>query len=326
MSKTPKPVSLAPVKSLAAASVGAPAAAVLVKNHQPVAVAEMTPEVTAAKTLATKPMAPASVAAKPVLAKAIPPKATETKSVPAKAGVPVSKPVAVKPPVLAVAKTVPAKVLAAKPVIPKAGADKSATIKFAAAKAAPVAIAVSKSAAALEQRANAKTSTGGSKMTNVKASSAKSPEIKAVPVAKTEAIRPAASGPVASKSAIETPLGSVAALTALFDPKKMMPSLNFPGFTGADAAAPSFGTDMMANMASQMVAAARTMGEVQAALLDHGVAQLKAGMTELEECARSTNPSDVVVIQARAIRRSADDLTNAIKTVSAKAGKGFTKP
>lgn len=104
-----------------------------------------------------------------------------------------------------------------------------------------------------------------------------------------------------------------------------MPSFAMPVFPSVDLKLPSVGADMLASMAGQMVSAVRTLGEVQAVLLDHGVAQLKAGMSELEECARSKTPSELVVIQARALRRSADALTDTIKVVSAKAGSTHTK-
>jgi hypothetical protein len=104
-----------------------------------------------------------------------------------------------------------------------------------------------------------------------------------------------------------------------------MPGLS-PGFVPPALAAtefpvPAFSADMMAEFASRWLDAARTLGTVQARLLDHGVRQLKAGMAEFEACARSSHPSELVVIQARALRRSSDDLTDTIKAVSDTARK-----
>jgi hypothetical protein len=111
------------------------------------------------------------------------------------------------------------------------------------------------------------------------------------------------------------PAAPTAMLAGLFDPKAMIPSFVLP----------TFGTEMVTTVASQMISATRAIGEMQAALLDHGVAQLKGAMSELEACARSTSPSEVVAIQSRALRRSADELTDTVKMVSALATKGLVK-
>jgi hypothetical protein len=114
----------------------------------------------------------------------------------------------------------------------------------------------------------------------------------------------------------------------MFDMQAMLPSLTsfqMPGFTAADLKSPALGGDMLAAMTGQMLAATRAMGDIQAILLDHGCAELKAGLIELEACARSTSPSEVVTIQARVLRRSADALTDTIKVVSDTARKSLTR-
>jgi hypothetical protein len=114
----------------------------------------------------------------------------------------------------------------------------------------------------------------------------------------------------------------------MFDMQAMMPSLTsfqMPGFTAADLKSPAFGGSMLAAMTGQMLAATRAMGDIQAILLDHGCAELKAGLIELEACARSTSPSEVVTIHARVVRRSADALTDTIKVVSDTARKSLTR-
>jgi hypothetical protein len=114
----------------------------------------------------------------------------------------------------------------------------------------------------------------------------------------------------------------------MFDMQAMMPSLpsfQLPGFTAADLKSPALGGGMLAVMTGQMLAATRAMGDIQAILLDHGCAELKAGLIELEACARSTSPSEIVTIHARVVRRSADALTDTIKVVSDTARKSLTR-
>ncbi len=99
-----------------------------------------------------------------------------------------------------------------------------------------------------------------------------------------------------------------------------MPGLDF---AAGKAALPDFGNDLANVLTSQVVSAARMVRDIQATLLDHACAELRSGMSELEECARSTSASEVVVIQARAIRRSADALSATVKTVTEKSRKAL---
>ncbi|MGL4437793.1 MAG: hypothetical protein ACRCUE_00835 [Bosea sp. (in: a-proteobacteria)] len=330
MSKTSKPVSLAPVKSLGG-SLGSPISdasvptAATVTVHQPVAATEMaakvvqTPVVSAhaapAKLVDAKPIAPQNVAT-PAPAK----KAAAKTPVIAKTVVPpkpaVAEVVAVK---VAAAETATAKTATAKPttVVAKPAI---AIIPAKTAVVAPVQIAAAASKSATPKAAIVAKNTTVAKPTVAKPAAV-------MPAA----VMPAAVMPFSAKPAAPkvtptiAPANPMAAFAGLFDPKAMMSSFSLPRFPTADLNLPMDGTDLLTTMASQVINATRTLGEVHAALLDHGVAQLKAGMTELEACARSTTPSEVVVIQARALRRSADDLTDTIKTVSAKASKGFAK-
>lgn len=329
MSKISKPVSLAPVKILATPIAATPAvppvsvsdanpAPAMVKIHQPVAVAEM-----AAKPVSGKPEAtskfiatsesittskaaadgePAVVKSGAVksIAEAAPTSKSET-VVAAKAPAvaitvsksPVSKPTDIKP--VIAAKVQPPKAVVSKPVPATAIATKPA--------------APAKPLVRSKPHITSKPLVTAKPVVTVKPVAAAAPSI-------------AASNPMAAFAGMFDPKAMLPGLTL---PGLTLPGLTLPGFTSADLKMPSFGPDMITAMASQIVNATRALGEVQAALLDHGVAQLKAGMNELEECARSTTPSEVVVIQARAIRRSADDLTTTIKAVSAKTGKGFIK-
>jgi hypothetical protein len=150
------------------------------------------------------------------------------------------------------------------------------------------------------------------------------PKVVAAPVA---ASKPAAAPKPASKPAASKPAAGDL-FAPMFDMQAMMPSLTsfqMPGFTAADFKSPALGGDMLAALTGQMLAATRAMGDIQAALLDHGCAELKAGLGELEACARSSSPSEVVTIQARAVRRSADALTDTIKVVSDTARKSLTR-
>jgi hypothetical protein len=364
MSKTSKPVSLAPVKSLAKPIAEGPATPpVMVKVHQSVPVAEMAARLPAKPVVdvASRPVETAPAAAKPVVAKlasdtgvlkapmvtmAKPDGTASVKST-AVTKVVALTPKAPKPPV---AKLVGIKPVVTKPIVQKASAPTPATAKPIAAKpvvAAPVIATVAAKPVAAPARivASAPVPVAMKPKVEVKPVAPKvAAAVMPAPVVKAPkavAPKPATAKPATAKPAtpkiatpkIATPepaaappaANPMAAFAGLFGTDAIVPSLSLPGFTPAALQSPFAGTQMLATMASQMVSATRALGEVQAALLDHGVAQLKAGMGELEACARSTTPSEVVVIQARALRRSADDLTDTIKTVSAKVGKGFAK-
>ncbi|MCX7325439.1 MAG: hypothetical protein NTZ14_13620 [Hyphomicrobiales bacterium] len=101
-----------------------------------------------------------------------------------------------------------------------------------------------------------------------------------------------------------------------------MPGLDFTALAGK-AALPDFNNDLAKVFTNQVVNAARMVRDIQTTLLDHACAELRSGMSELEECARSTSASEVVVIQARAIRRSADALSATVKTVTEKSRKAL---
>jgi hypothetical protein len=150
------------------------------------------------------------------------------------------------------------------------------------------------------------------------------PKVVAAPVA---ASKPATAPKPAAKPAASKPAAGDL-FAPMFDMQAMLPSLTsfqMPGFTVADLKSPALGGDMLAAMTGQMLAATRAMGDIQAILLDHGCAELKASLIELEACARSTSPSEVLTIQARVVRRSADALTDTIKVGSDTARKSLTR-
>jgi hypothetical protein len=117
------------------------------------------------------------------------------------------------------------------------------------------------------------------------------PKVVAAPVA---ASKPATAPKPAAKPAASKPAAGDL-FAPMFDMQAMLPSLTsfqMPGFTAADLKSPALGGDMLAAMTGQMLAATRAMGDIQAILLDHGCAELKAGLIELEACARSTQEPD----------------------------------
>jgi hypothetical protein len=293
MSKPAKPVSLAPVKALSAVDTGKPA--FVAPALMPAAAASPVADAPAAVSAPVPAPAPkaavttAVAAPKAVVPKTLAPVAFASKSEAPQAAAPQAVP---PPAVKAVAKPA-AKVASPKVAVAKPAAARSSAPKTSAPKtSAP------------------KTSTPKVAATGVVAA----PRVVAAPVA---ASKPAASKPAAGDL-----------FAPMFDMQAMMPSLTsfqLPGFTAADLKSPALGGGMLAAMTGQMLAATRAMGDIQAILLDHGCAELKAGLIELEACARSTSPSEVVTIHARVVRRSADALTDTIKVVSDTARKSLTR-
>lgn len=288
MSKPAKPVSLAPVKALSAVDTGKPA--FVAPALMPAAAASPVADAPAAVSAPVPAPAPKAAVTTAVAApKAVVPKTLAPVAFASKSEAPqAAAPQAVPPPaVKAVAKP------AAKVASPKVAVAKPAAARSSAPKtSAP------------------KTSTPKVAATGVVAA----PRVVAAPVA---ASKPAASKPAAGDL-----------FAPMFDMQAMMPSLTsfqLPGFTAADLKSPALGGGMLAAMTGQMLAATRAMGDIQAILLDHGCAELKAGLIELEACARSTSPSEVVTIHARVVRRSADALTDTIKVVSDTARKSLTR-
>ncbi len=233
-------------------------------------------------------------------------------------------------PAVAAPKAVAPRTLAPVASAPKAAAPQAAAPAVAAPKAAPspavkaAAKAVAKPAAKVD---SPKVASPKASAPKVAAPKVVAPKVAAAPVAASKpaaAPKPAAT---AAKSAASRPAAGDQ-FAPMFDMQKLMPafgSFQMPGFTAADFKSPVLGGDMLAAMTGQMLAATRAMGDIQAALLDHGCAELKAGLSELEACTRSTSPSEVVTIQARALRRSADALTDTIKVVSGTARKSLTR-
>ncbi len=144
------------------------------------------------------------------------------------------------------------------------------------------------------------------------------PELKAVPAAKTKPAAAAVQAPkVAAKVATKpVVVPALPVMAPMFDIRSFLPV-----FKAASMTPPAFNGDIVKTMTSQMLNATRAFGDMQAALLDHAVTELKTGMGEIEACARSTTPSEVVVIQARAVRRSTEALSDTLKTISEKARK-----
>ena len=248
----------------------------------------MTTAVAAPKAVVPKTLAPVAFAPKSEAPKSEAPKAAAPQAVP---------PLAVKAEAKQAAKVASPKVAVAKPAVAKSSAAKTSAPNIFAPKTSAPKTSAPKVAA---------------------------PKAGAAPVA---ASKPAAAPKPAANPAPSKPAAGDL-FAPMFDMQAMMPSLTsfqMPGFTAADLKSPAFGGSMLAAMTGQMLAATRAMGDIQAILLDHGCAELKAGLIELEACARSTSPSEVVTIHARVVRRSADALTDTIKVVSDTARKSLTR-
>jgi hypothetical protein len=78
---------------------------------------------------------------------------------------------------------------------------------------------------------------------------------------------------------------------------------------------------MTENLLRQQASTARKIGEVQAVTLDHAVAEMKAGLGEIEELARATSLSEALLIQARAFRRGQEAWVAHFGALTRLAGK-----
>jgi hypothetical protein len=224
-------------------------------------------------------------------------------------------PAKIEPAKPAPAKIEPAKAELAKPTPPKAEVKQEAA-KTVAAKSAKAA----KPAAAKTPKVAAK---AADKPAAQKPAAEKPAVAKPAPVltvvsapAKSETAKLEASKPAAAKPAADwAQPASLQAFSALWSVKPFETAFTLP--------TPAFGQDMMSDFTGRMLAATRAVGAIQAALLDHSVSELKASLGEFEACARSTSASEVVTIQARAVRRSTDSLTDTLKTVSETARRAM---
>lgn len=309
MNKPAKPVSLAPVKALSTpAPVAQPALAKVAETpvEKPFAAQAESAQpqaVAAPRVEAPKPEAATVEATRPEVPKAESPRpqADRPQAYKPAAGMPEAGKLEERP----AAGTVAAPALPSVVAITPASAPAKPAEKAAVQMPAPRAI-VARPAAA---------KSASSKPAAAKSAAAKSGPAK--PAAAKSGPAPKAAGKIADAA----PANPLSALGSLFSMPGLSPGFVPPALAATEFPVPAFSADMMAEFASRWLDAARTLGTVQARLLDHGVRQLKAGMAEFEACARSSHPSELVVIQARALRRSSDDLTDTIKAVSDTARK-----
>ncbi|KRE17962.1 hypothetical protein ASE63_01870 [Bosea sp. Root381] len=140
-----------------------------------------------------------------------------------------------------------------------------------------------------------------------------SPASKPVPVSKP--VRKPASESVSSTAR------TAAAAPAGIEKAKAAPSL------GATALPrpPEFAAITSAAVMTQALAMAKAFGELQARMLDHACAELKARLGEAETLARTDSAADAVVLQARAVRRSYDAYAEHLKQLARIAGKAAGK-
>lgn len=76
---------------------------------------------------------------------------------------------------------------------------------------------------------------------------------------------------------------------------------------------------------AQTLSMARTFGALQARMLDHACAELKATLNEAETLARSDSAADVVALQAKAVRRSYESYAAHFKELARIAGSPLAK-
>jgi hypothetical protein len=324
MNKPAKPVSLAPVKALSTpAPVAQPALAKVAEtpvekpfaaqaeSAQPQAVAAPrveAPKPEAATVEATRPEVPKAESPRP---QADRPQADRPQAYKPAAGMPEAGKLEERPAAGTVAAPAPPSVVAITPASAPAKPAEKAAVQMPAPRAIVARPAAAKSAAAKSGPAKSgPAKSGPAKSGPAKPAAAKSAAAKSGPAPK-----------AAGKIADAAPANPLSALGSLFSMPGLSPGFVPPALAATEFPVPAFSADMMAEFASRWLDAARTLGTVQARLLDHGVRQLKAGMAEFEACARSSHPSELVVIQARALRRSSDDLTDTIKAVSDTARK-----
>jgi hypothetical protein len=319
MNKPAKPVSLAPVKALSTpAPVAQPALAKVAEtpvekpfaaqaeSAQPQAVAAPrveAPKPEAATVEATRPEVPKAESPRPQADRpqADRPQADRPQAYKPAAGMPEAGKLEERPAAGTVAAPAPPSVVSITPASAPAKPAEKAAVQMPAPRAIVARPAAAKSAS--------------SKPAAAKSAAAKSGPAK--PAAAKSGPAPKAAGKIADAA----PANPLSALGSLFSMPGLSPGFVPPALAATEFPVPAFSADMMAEFASRWLDAARTLGTVQARLLDHGVRQLKAGMAEFEACARSSHPSELVVIQARALRRSSDDLTDTIKAVSDTARK-----
>ncbi|WP_146071262.1 phasin family protein [Bosea lathyri] len=88
---------------------------------------------------------------------------------------------------------------------------------------------------------------------------------------------------------------------------------------------PEFVSVTSATVMTQAVAMAKAFGALQAKMLDHACAELKATLTDAESLARTDSPADAVALQAKAVRRSYESYADHLKELARIASGALRK-
>jgi hypothetical protein len=312
------------------------------------------------KSAPTKTSAQPPISLAPVRAFTDPSKSLGAESVDAKAGdgrPPV--PAALAP--AAEAKPAPAQPAAAAPVVSEPVASKppaapqaadtkpSAPPPAMAAKPAPVAtVAQAPASGAALFRAPARKpprtmATGGKGEPKGAALKSAAPKASARKAAPTKAATPAPANSTVTKAAASAPAASPAAVAV--KPVQIPGAVPVPGATPLPSplgAKPRLATPVVpipmrlpeppavlaatgAAMMTQALSFARTVGALQARVLDHACAEMKATLEEVETIARSDSAADAVALQAKAVRRGFEAYSAHLRELAEVAGRALRR-
>jgi hypothetical protein len=84
---------------------------------------------------------------------------------------------------------------------------------------------------------------------------------------------------------------------------------------------PEFAAIASTTVMTQTLAMAKAFGALQASMLDHACAELKATLGDVERLARTDSAADAVALQAKAVRRSYDSYSEHLKELARIASK-----
>ena len=76
---------------------------------------------------------------------------------------------------------------------------------------------------------------------------------------------------------------------------------------------------------TQALAMAKAFGALQATMLDHACAELKATLDDAQTLVRTDSAADAVALQAKAVRRSYESYAEHLKELARVAGKAMGK-
>ncbi|MBA4335477.1 MAG: hypothetical protein C0420_11425, partial [Methylobacterium sp.] len=89
---------------------------------------------------------------------------------------------------------------------------------------------------------------------------------------------------------------------------------------------PEFAAIASTTVMTQTLAMAKAFGALQASMLDHACAELKATLGDVETLARTDSAADAVALQAKAVRRSYESYSEHLKELARIASKAIGRP